>query len=160
MNEVSPRLWEGEKWVGVEGGGEGPRSKRRWGYHERGEGPEQVGEEKREDVTGQSGGWVVVFFYLSWRWFVISKTIIPSHQLSLFWPLFVNVRFMLREGGSQDKQQERCVDYAGGVYKGIQQLSPCDIIRAIGSDGVIYICDTITNHFQWKSSSEVGACSN
>lgn len=28
------------------------------------------------------------------------KIIISSHQLSLFWPLFVNERFMVREGES------------------------------------------------------------
>lgn len=32
------------------------------------------------------------------------KLIISSHQLSLFWPLFVNERFMLWRGGA-DKQE-------------------------------------------------------
>lgn len=33
------------------------------------------------------------------------KIIISSHQLSLFWPLFVNERFMLREGGSMERKK-------------------------------------------------------
>lgn len=46
--------------------GEGPRSKRRWGYQERGEGTEQIGEERKKDVT-KGGGEAAVFFssYLS-----------------------------------------------------------------------------------------------
>lgn len=38
---------------GVEGRG-GARFHRRRRYHERGEGPEQIGEERKEDLTG---GW-------------------------------------------------------------------------------------------------------
>lgn len=45
---------ERSEWI--EGGGEGPRSKRRWAYQEGGEGPEQIGEERKEAVTGWSGG--------------------------------------------------------------------------------------------------------
>lgn len=57
-----------------------------------------------------------MFFYLSKLRLICNrkKIIISSHQLSLFWPLFVNERFMLREGGREgagsarrDKQEER-----------------------------------------------------
>lgn len=54
-------------------------------------------------VEWRGGG--CVFFYLSRLMLICNqkkkKIIISSHQLSLFWPLFVNERFMLREGGSR-----------------------------------------------------------
>lgn len=73
----------------IEGGGEGPVTKRRWRYSGRGRSHSKWGGGKRR----RDKGWRVgnAFFYLFKLKLICNqkKIVISSHQLSLFWPLYV-----------------------------------------------------------------------
>lgn len=73
----------------IERGGEGPVTKRRWRYSGRGRSHSKWGGGKRR----RDKGWRVgnAFFYLFKLKLICNqkKIVISSHQLSLFWPLYV-----------------------------------------------------------------------
>lgn len=73
----------------IEGGGEGPVTKRRWRYSGRGRSHSKWGGGKTRRDKGWRGG--NAFFYLFKLKLICNqkKIVISSHQLSLFWPLYV-----------------------------------------------------------------------